>query len=118
MHHDAKEILSSDKLSNGSEFSPKNHAVNVWLNIVNLCDQSMWVILVTYDFILKKEPHFLCVNSESAQLFRVLVSRYSCVSVKVIRGYRYRLDFIVAIYGFHYQESTARLIMCPLFSRG
>ena len=27
----ANETVSSDKLSNGSEFSPKNQAVNAWL---------------------------------------------------------------------------------------
>ena len=48
----------------------------------------------------------------------VPMGAFSIIPPKVIRGYRYRLDFIVAIYGFHYQESTARLIMCPLFSRG
>ena len=29
--YNANETVSSDKLSNGSEISPKNHAVNAWL---------------------------------------------------------------------------------------
>ena len=82
--NNANETVSSDKLSNGTEFWPKNHELSAWLKNINLCGQSTWAISVTYDFLLKKERKkatILCVISESSQLLRVLVRRYSFGSV-------------------------------------